>query len=54
MPGGTEHGNAATTTRFRAVGVGAGQAQFGWSGHIYTGFAAYRHATGQDSLSSYR
>ncbi len=54
VPGGTEHGNVSNDNSFSAVGVGAGQAQFGWSGHVYTGFAAYRHATGQDSLSSYR
>jgi hypothetical protein len=54
VPGGTEHGNVSNDNSFSAVGVGAGQAQFGWSGHVYTGFAAYRHATSQDSLSSYR
>jgi hypothetical protein len=53
VPGGTEHGNRSDGNTFRAIGVGPAQAQFGWSGHTYTGFAAYRQATRQDRHSSF-
>ena len=39
--------------RFRAVGASAATAQFGWLGHVYTGFATYRAATGQDAHSTF-
>jgi hypothetical protein len=53
VPGGSEQGNVSNDNSFSAVGVGAGRAQFGWSGQVYTGFAAYRQATGQDSHSTF-
>jgi hypothetical protein len=53
VPGGTEHGNRSNHNVFRAVGAGAPTAEFGWSGQTYTGFAAYRRATGQDAQSTF-
>jgi hypothetical protein len=46
-------GNRSDDNRFRAVGVGAAKAEFAWLGHTYTGFGAYRKATGQDAHSKY-
>jgi hypothetical protein len=40
--------------RFAAAGVPASKARFGWHGRTYTGFAAYRAATGQDRHSTFR
>jgi hypothetical protein len=53
VPGGSEQGNRSNHNVFRAIGVGPQQAEFGWNGHTYTGFAAYRHATGQDAGSRF-
>ena len=53
VPGGTEHGNRSDGNTFRAVGAGAAKAQFGWSGHVYTGFNAFRRATHQDAGSTF-
>ncbi len=52
VPGGTEHGNRSDHNVFRVVGAPASAAQFGWSGHTYTGLGAYRRATGQDAHST--
>ena len=52
VPQGTSQGNVSNDNVFGAVGVGCGSIQFGWSAHTYTGFAPYRHATGQDSSST--
>jgi hypothetical protein len=38
---------------FAAVGGSVTTAEFGWHGHTYTGFAAYRQATGQDAHSTF-
>jgi hypothetical protein len=54
VPGGSEHGNRSDNNSFQAVGATRGSAQFGWSGHTYTGFGAYRRATGQDQHSTFR
>jgi hypothetical protein len=48
VAGGASHHNRSDHNTFRAVGATGGSAEFGWSGHTYTGFGAYRHATGQD------
>jgi hypothetical protein len=53
VPGGSENGNRSDHNSFRAVGADRESAEFGWSGDIYTGFDAYRHATGQDQHSTY-
>jgi hypothetical protein len=52
VPGGTEHGDRSDHNTFRVVGAGPAAAQFGWSGRTYTGFGAYRRATGQDAHST--
>ena len=44
---------AATTTASTLSARIRGSAEFGWSGHTYAGFDAYRHATGQDQHSTY-
>jgi hypothetical protein len=54
VPGGTEHGNRSNGNTFRAAGPGGASAEFGWSGHTYASFAAYRRATGEDSRSTFR
>ncbi|WP_426562446.1 DUF5123 domain-containing protein [Angustibacter sp. McL0619] len=54
VPSGSEQRNRSDHNSFSAVGVRAAQLEFGWSGHTYTGFAAYRHATGQDQHSTAR
>jgi hypothetical protein len=46
-------GNVSDDNTFRAVGVGAGKAEFDWLGHTYIGFATYRQKTGQDAHSKY-
>lgn len=46
-------GNRSDHNRFRAVGVGAGKAEFDWLGHTYIGFAVYRSKTGEDAHSRY-
>jgi len=46
-------GTVSDHNRFRVVGGGPASAQFGWLGHVYTGFAAYRAATGQDAHSTF-
>ena len=46
-------GNRSDHNRFHAVGGTAATAEFGWHGHTYTGFAAYRRATGQDAHSTF-
>ena len=38
---------------FAAVGGSKATVEFGWAGHVYTGFAAYRQATGQDADSAF-
>ena len=53
VPGGSAHGNRSDHNSFQAVGATRGSAEFGWSGHTYTGFGAYRHATGQDQHSTF-
>jgi hypothetical protein len=40
--------------RLGAAGAPSSAARFGWRGRTYTGFAAYRAATGQDRHSIYR
>jgi hypothetical protein len=47
-------GNHSDHNVFRAVGASAASAQFGWNGHTYTGFVAYRAATAQDLHSTFR
>jgi hypothetical protein len=37
--------------RFAATGAGPAALRFGWRGTTYTGFRAYRAATGQDRHS---
>ncbi len=46
-------GNRSDDNRFRAVGVGQANAEFGWLGHTYVGFAKYQRASGQDAHSKY-
>jgi hypothetical protein len=46
------HGDRSDHNVFRAVGATPSQLEFGWSGHTYTGFDAYRRATGQDRHST--
>jgi hypothetical protein len=46
-------GNRSDHNRFRAVGVGAGKAEFDWFGHTYIGFAKYQAKTGEDGHSKY-
>jgi hypothetical protein len=53
VPGGSENGNRSDYNHFQAVGATGESAEFGWSGHTYTGFDAYRHATGQDQHSTF-
>ena len=43
--------NVSDHNRFAAVGATAADVRFGWRGTTYTGFAAYRAATGQDRHS---
>jgi hypothetical protein len=43
--------NRSDDNVFRAVGATSSTLEFGWAGHTYTGFAAYRSATGQDAHS---
>jgi hypothetical protein len=45
--------NRSNHNRFRAVGVGAAKAVFGWLGHTYTGFSTYQAKTGEDPNSHY-
>jgi hypothetical protein len=45
--------NRSDHNRFHAVGGSRSTIEFGWAGHTYTGFAAYRQATGQDSHSTF-
>jgi hypothetical protein len=52
VPGGAGHNNHSDHNIFRAVGATCGSAEFGWSGHTYDGFGAYRQATGQDQHST--
>ena len=53
VPGGAENGNRSDHNSFHAVGADRESAEFGWSGHTYTGFDAYRDATGQDQHSTF-
>jgi hypothetical protein len=46
-------GNLSDHNHFRAIGVGAGKAEFDWLGHTYIGFAKYQAKTGQDAHSRY-
>jgi hypothetical protein len=46
-------GNLSDHNHFRAIGVGAGNAEFDWLGHTYIGFAKYQAKTGQDAHSRY-
>jgi hypothetical protein len=46
--------NYSNHNTFRAVGVGAAKARFGWLGHNYVGFAAYQASTGEDAASHFR
>ena len=45
--------NTATTTR-SAPSVARPAREFGWRGHMYNSFAAYRQASGQDAHSRFR
>jgi hypothetical protein len=45
--------NHSDHNRFHAVGATRATVQFGWGGHAYTGFDAYRRATGQDWHSTF-
>ena len=54
VPGGSGNGNRSDHNNFRAVGATSESAEFGWSGHTYTGFDAYRDATGQDRHSTFK
>lgn len=47
-------GNVSDFNRFGAVGGTRSDVEFGWRGHTYTGFDAYRAATGQDAHSTFR
>jgi hypothetical protein len=53
VPGGSEKGNRSDHNSFQAVGARRQSAEFGWSGHTYASFDAYRHATGQDQHSTF-
>ena len=44
-------GDISDHNRFAAVGASAAGVRFGWRGTTYTGFGAYRAATGQDRHS---
>jgi hypothetical protein len=46
-------GNTSNHNTFRAIGVGASKAVFGWLGQRYVGFATYQSATGEDQASTY-
>jgi hypothetical protein len=46
-------GDVSDHNRFEVVGGDASTAQFGWLGQVYTGFDAYRAATGQDTHSTF-
>lgn len=54
VPGGRSDQNVSNGNLFGAIGAGPSGAEFGWSGHTYGGFAAYRRATGQDRGSVFR
>jgi hypothetical protein len=45
--------NHSDHNRFHTVGATRNTAQFGWLGQTYTGFDAYRQATGQDRHSTF-
>ncbi len=47
-------GNLSNDNTFRAIGASARRAQFGWRGHVYNSFAAYRKASGQDANSTFK
>ena len=53
VPGGAQNGNRSDHNSFHAVGADRESAEFGWSGQTYTGFDAYRDATGQDQHSTF-
>ena len=53
VPGGTSHGNRSDYNVFHATGSIHGSVSFGWSGHTYSSFWAYRGATGQDRHSHF-
>jgi hypothetical protein len=46
-------GDLVDENHYSAAAAGAGTAQWGWHGTTYTGFAAYRAATGLDAHSSF-
>ena len=53
VPDSDSDGNRSDHNRFRVVGGTPSTAQFGWNGQTYTGFAAYRSATGEDRHSRF-
>ena len=53
VPGGSENGNRSDYNHFQVVGASSTAAEFAWSGHVYSSFGAYRHATGQDQHSTF-
>ena len=53
VPGGVAHGNLSDHNVFHATGGFHGAVSFGWSGHTYASFWAYRGATGQDRHSHF-
>jgi len=53
QPAADGSGIVSDHNRFRVVGGERASAQFGWLGHVYTGFDAYRAATGQDAHSTF-
>ena len=53
VSGGTENGNRSDYNQFHAIGANGQAAEFAWSGHVYSSFGAYRHATGQDQHSTF-
>lgn len=55
VPNDMAHGtNHSAHNVFCAIGGTRANAEFGWRGHTYHGFVAYRHATGQHRHSRFR
>ena len=48
------HSNTSDHNLFSAFGADRSTARFGWMDSTYTGFDAYRSATGQDVHSQFR
>lgn len=53
VPDARNSGNVSDYNRFAAAGATRATAEFGWNGHVYTGFDAYRAATGEDAHSRF-